>query len=75
MFNDFGIEVISVPLNSDGIDIEAMKSVLETHDNILGIICVPRHSNPSGEVYSDQNIKDIFSTGISMLIFGSSLIL
>ena len=24
------------------------------------MICVPRHSNPSGEVYSDQNISDIF---------------
>jgi DNA-binding transcriptional MocR family regulator len=29
----------------------------------MGIISVPRHSNPSGEVYSDQNIKDIFYTG------------
>ena len=60
MFDDFGIEVIAVPLNSDGIDIEAMKSVLETHDNILGIICVPRHSNPSGEVYSDAQHKRTF---------------
>ena len=63
MFDDFGIEVIAVPLNSDGIDIEAMRSVLETHDNILGIICVPRHSNPSGEVYSDANIRELFNIG------------
>ena len=69
MFDDFGIEVIAVPLNSDGIDIEAMKSVLETHDNILGIICVPRHSNPSGEVYSDANIRELFNIGKNFTCF------
>ena len=28
-----------------------------------GIICVPRHSNPSGEVYSDDNINELFEIG------------
>ena len=63
MLEDFGIEMITVPLMEEGVDIEKLKEVLNSNSNVMGIICVPRHSNPSGEVYSDQNIKDIFSTG------------
>jgi DNA-binding transcriptional MocR family regulator len=63
MLEDFGIEMITVPLMEEGVDIQKLKEVLNSNTNVMGIICVPRHSNPSGEVYSDQNIKDIFSTG------------
>ena len=63
MLEDFGIEMITVPLMEGGVDIQKLKEVLNSNTNVMGIICVPRHSNPSGEVYSDQNIKDIFSTG------------
>ena len=63
MLEDFGIEMITVPLMEEGVDIEKLKEVLNSNSNVMGIICVPRHSNPSGEVYSDQNIKEIFSTG------------
>jgi len=55
--------MITVPLMEEGVDIQKLKEVLNSNTNVMGIICVPRHSNPSGEVYSDQNIKDIFSTG------------
>ena len=63
MLEDFGIEMITVPLMEEGVDVQKLKEVLNSNTNVMGIICVPRHSNPSGEVYSDQNIKDIFSTG------------
>ena len=63
MLEDFGIEMITVPLMEEGVDIQKLKEVLNSNTNVMGIICVPRHSNPSGEVYSDQNIKDIFSAG------------
>jgi DNA-binding transcriptional MocR family regulator len=63
MLEDFGIEMITVPLIEEGVDIHKLKEVLNSNTNVMGIISVPRHSNPSGEVYSDQNIKDIFSTG------------
>ena len=60
MLEDFGIEMITVPLIEDGVDIDKLSKVLSNNTNILGIICVPRHSNPSGEVYSDDNIKELF---------------
>jgi DNA-binding transcriptional MocR family regulator len=63
MLEDFGIEMITVPLVEDGVDIDKLSKLLSNNRNILGIICVPRHSNPSGEVYSDDNIKDLFRIG------------
>ncbi len=63
MLEDFGIEMITVPLIDDGVDIDKLSKVLSNNANILGIICVPRHSNPSGEVYSDDNIKELFRIG------------
>ena len=63
MLEDFGIEMITVPLIEEGVDIHKLKEVLNSNTNVMGIMCVPRHSNPSGEVYTDQNIKDIFTAG------------
>ncbi|MDB2488996.1 aspartate aminotransferase [Gammaproteobacteria bacterium] len=63
MLEDFGIEMIAVPLIEDGIDIQKFEEALNSNKNVMGVICVPRHSNPSGEVYSDQNIINIFQAG------------
>ena len=63
MLEDFGIEMITVPLEEDGIDTEKLSEALHNNSNVLGIICVPRHSNPSGEVYSDENINQLFKIG------------
>jgi hypothetical protein len=60
MLEDFGIEMIAVPLIEDGVDLEALSDALQNNSNVVGIICVPRHSNPSGEVYSDDNINELF---------------
>ena len=63
MLEDFGVEMITVPLIEDGIDIQKFEEALNSNKNVMGVICVPRHSNPSGEVYSDQNIINIFQVG------------
>ena len=63
MLDDFGIEAVPIPLKEDGIDINAFKEVLKTGENFLGILCVPKHSNPSGEIYSDSNLKQMFEIG------------
>tara|TARA_X000000950_G_scaffold67991_1_gene83993 strand:+ start:428 stop:1663 length:1236 start_codon:yes stop_codon:yes gene_type:complete len=56
MLEELGIEIITVPLTGKGIDLNALKKVLEKTDNVMGAIIVPRHSNPSGDVYSDENL-------------------
>ena len=63
MLEDFGIEMITVPLIEEGVDLDLLADALENNTNVLGIICVPRHSNPSGEVYSDNNINELFTIG------------
>jgi len=63
MLEDFGIEMITVPLIEEGVDLDLLADALENNTNVLGIICVPRHSNPSGEVYSDNNINELFKIG------------
>ena len=63
ILEDFGIEMITVPLIDDGIDLNVLSDTLQKNSNVLGIICVPRHSNPSGEVYSDDNISKLFNIG------------
>ena len=63
MLDDFGIEAVPIPLKEDGIDLNAFEEVLKTGENFLGILCVPKHSNPSGEIYSDSNLKQMFEIG------------
>lgn len=63
MLEDFGIEALPIPLNDDGIDLDAFEDALNQDNEIIGILCVPKHSNPSGEVYSDNNLKKMFEIG------------
>ena len=55
--------MLSVPLTGSGIDIDIFKELLHEHENIKGIICVPRHSNPTGDIYSDKNMSEIMEAG------------
>ena len=50
------IKMHTVDLCSSGVNIEDLSDKLSKYPNIKGFICVPRHSNTSGEVFSDENI-------------------
>ena len=63
MLQDFGIEAVPIPLNEDGIDLNAFESLLKQSDDFVGILCVPKHSNPSGDTYSDKNLQEMFRIG------------
>ena len=63
LLEDFGIKMLPVPLTGSGVDIEKFKELLKKNKNIKGIMCVPRHSNPSGDIYSDENISEILQLG------------
>ena len=59
MLEKIGIKMIPVPLLGDGPDLNLIENLLETDESIKGIICVPKHSNPTGETYSKDTIEGL----------------
>ena len=53
---EFGAEMISVPLKGDGPDMDMVEKLAAEDEAVKGIICVPLYSNPTGEIYSDEVI-------------------
>ena len=59
MLEKLGIKMIPVPLTGNGPDLELINNLLDTDETIKGILCVPKHSNPTGETYSQEVIEEL----------------
>jgi DNA-binding transcriptional MocR family regulator len=54
---DFGLEMIAVPLTDQGPDMEVVERLVAEDAGIKGMWCVPKYSNPTGTVYSAATVE------------------
>ena len=50
----FGFKLIPIPMNEDGPDMKLVRRYVEKDATVKGIWCVPKFSNPTGIIFSEE---------------------
>lgn len=57
ILESFGVEMIAIPMDENGPDMNLVEELVLNDISVKGMFCVPRFSNPTGIVYSDEVVK------------------
>jgi DNA-binding transcriptional MocR family regulator len=55
--NGFGIRMVPVGLTGHGPDMDQVEPLVATDPGVKGMWCMPKYSNPTGEIYSADTIE------------------
>lgn len=60
-FRSYGCKLRGVPVEADGMDIDALEEVLKTTDNVKFIYTIPNFQNPAGATMSYEKRKRLYA--------------
>ncbi len=60
-FRSFNTKLVGVPMENDGMDLNALEDALKTNENVRFIYCIPNFQNPSGIVTSLEKRVAIYA--------------
>lgn len=60
-FRSYNTKLVGVPMESDGMDLNALEDALKSNSNVRFIYCIPNFQNPSGIVTSLEKRMGIYA--------------